>query len=250
MSKGFALFDLDHTLLPFDTQAYFCNFVLRREGWRRIYLLWFGLLIPLAAVRLIGLETMKRFFFSYLWGMKKEKLEGYVKEFVETEFAAAVYPEILEEVNRHRREGRTLILNSASPEFYLVEISQLLGFDHYVGTQMEIPETLPFYPRLSGGNNKHEAKITAMKERGLIPEEVAKLPNSWAYSDSSADIPLLDIAEEGVMIHPGSVLKAEGQRKGWHEKLPARPYEGKWGARRATLLQAFGFWKKDASAGG
>jgi hypothetical protein len=37
--KGYALFDLDHTLLPFDTQALFCNFVIRREPWRIIYLL-------------------------------------------------------------------------------------------------------------------------------------------------------------------------------------------------------------------
>ncbi len=32
--RSYAFFDLDHTLLPFDTQALFCNFVLRRERWR------------------------------------------------------------------------------------------------------------------------------------------------------------------------------------------------------------------------
>jgi len=68
MSRGFALFDLDHTLLPHDTQALFCNFVLRREGWRRVFLIWFFLSLPFAALRLISLRTMKRVFSSYLVG--------------------------------------------------------------------------------------------------------------------------------------------------------------------------------------
>lgn len=49
MDRRFAFFDLDHTLLPFDTQALFCNFILQREGWRRVWLLWFLPCVPLAA---------------------------------------------------------------------------------------------------------------------------------------------------------------------------------------------------------
>ena len=42
MPQSFAFFDLDHTLLPFDTQALFCNFVLKRERGRTLkHLLFF-----------------------------------------------------------------------------------------------------------------------------------------------------------------------------------------------------------------
>lgn len=246
MSRGFALFDLDHTLLPHDTQALFCNFVLRREGWRRIYLLWFALSLPLAAVKLISLRTMKRVFSSYLFGMKREDLEAYVAAFLDTDFENALYPAVVEELERNRQEDRILILNSASPEFYLKGIAEKLGFDHFIGTNMEVRDTMAFLPEISGPNNKHEAKVVAMQERSLIPEgvldEEVLLGDSWAYSDSSADIPLLSIVEHGVMIHPGEKLETVGLEKGWRTMTPARPYSGKWGNRWAALKQACGLY--------
>lgn len=245
MSRGYALFDLDHTLLPFDTQVLFCNYVLRREGWRRVYLLWFLPCLPLAALRILGLRTMKRLFMSYLVGMKRETLERHVREFLASDLDRALYPEVVAEVNRNREEGRVLILNSASPDFYVEAIAEKLGFDHFIGTDLEIRETMAFVPRISGPNNKHEAKIVAMRERGLIPDEVEMLADSWAYSDSSADIPLLSVAEHGVMIHPGEKLAAVGAERGWRTMTPPRPYSGKRGDWGASIAQALGLYRQE-----
>ena len=243
MERGFAFFDLDHTILPFDTQAYFCNFVLRRERWRRIYFVWYLLALPLAALRILDIRMMKRVFASYLWGMKRETLERYVAEFLETDFPAALYPSVVEEIERNRDEGRILILNSASPEFYLAGISEKLGFDHFIGTDMKVEETMPFLPKIDGPNNKHGEKVDAMRERGLIPRDLPIVGDSWAYSDSSADIPLLSIAEHGVMIHPGKKLESVGLEHGWRTMTPPRPYAGKWSGRWAMLRQALGLYR-------
>lgn len=243
MAKGYAFFDLDHTLLPHDTQALFCNFVLRREGWRRIWLLWFLPCAPLAALRILSLRTMKRLFLGYLWGMPRTRLERYVAEFIESDFRAALYPEVLAEVERHRREGRVLVLNSASPEFYLRGIAERLGFDRVVGTRVELPETLPVLPRIEGPNNKQGEKLVAMRSQGIIPEEGGPLADSWSYSDSSADLPLLELAEQAVMIHPGAKLAAIGATRGWRTLTPPRPYAGKWSGRLATLRQVLGLYR-------
>lgn len=243
MPRGYALFDLDHTILPFDTQALFCNYVLRREGWRRIYLGWFFLSLPFAALRIFNLRLMKRIFASYLVGMKRETLERHVKEFLESDFKKALYPEVVAEIERNRDEGRVLILNSASPEFYLKGISEKLGFDHFIGTDMAVEDSMPLLPRISGPNNKHGAKITAMQERKLIPDDVDMLADTWAYSDSSADIPLLSIAESGVMIHPSKRLAEEGLKLGWRTMTPQRPYKGKWEGHWASVLQAMGLYR-------
>jgi hypothetical protein len=56
-SRSYAFFDLDHTLLPFDTQALFCNFVLHRRPWRVFLHLLF---LPFAlgrALRLVSTTT-------------------------------------------------------------------------------------------------------------------------------------------------------------------------------------------------
>jgi len=243
MDDRYALFDLDQTLLPHDTQALFCNYVLRREGWRRVYLLWFLPCLPLAAVRLVSLRTMKRLFFSYLVGMTRATLDAHVADFLESDFDASLYPAVVAELERNRAEGRVLILNSASPEFYLKGIATKLGFDHCLGTAMEIPATMPFLPVITGPNNKHGAKVTAMRERGLIPEDVVMLADSWAYSDSSADLPLLELVENAVMIHPGAKLAAVGAEHGWRTMTPARPYAGKWAGRLAACAQACGLYR-------
>ena len=141
-----------------------------------------------------------------------------------------------------------MILNSASPEFYVSKISRHFGFDHYLGTDMAVTETMPFLPKITGPNNKHEAKIVAMEERGLIPPgyytDKKTFPGSWAFSDSSADIPLLSIAEHGVTIHPGEKLAEAAAQNNWSTMTPRRPYGGKWGAKLATFRLALGLGKK------
>ncbi len=243
MERRFAFFDLDHTLLPFDTQALFCNFVLAREPWRRVWLLWFLPCVPLAAVGLLPLRTMKRLFLGYLVGMSRDRLEALVAEFLETDFEAALYPEVVAEVERHRKEGRVLVLNSASPDFYLGGIAAKLGFDEVFGTRVPLPEKMPLLPVIEGPNNKHGEKIAAMRLAGLVPEEPPVLAGSWSYSDSSADLPLLELAEHAVMIHPGAKLAAIGAARGWRTMTPPRPYPGRWSGHLAAALQACGLYR-------
>ncbi|MEM7700103.1 MAG: HAD-IB family hydrolase [Verrucomicrobiota bacterium] len=240
--RGAAFFDLDHTILPFDTQAFFANFVLKKEGWRRVYLLWFLPVGLLAGLKVVSLRFAKRVFLSYLVGIPRERLESYVDEFVASDFAAATYPEVVAEIGRQREEGRRLILNSASPTLYLEAIAKHLGFDDWLGTEMVLPEKLPLMPQLTGPNNKHEAKVIAMLERGLIPstDQREKLGDTWAYSDSSADLPMLRLAEHAVMIHPSEKLAAIGDEEGWRYLTPHRPYLSKWGGRVASALQMLG----------
>ena len=212
--EGFALFDLDHTILPFDTQGLFCNFVIRREPWRIIYLLWFLPCVPLAAVKLVSLRWMKRLFCSYLWKMPQERLREHAREFAETVVTRVVYPEVIAELQRHQKAGRKTILNSASPGIYVEDIARVLGFDHWVATRLVWYEEMPFFPEIDGPNNKHEAKIPAMSRflpEGFDHARGDKLPNSWGYSDSSADVPLLSICEHAMMIHPSQKFAAIGE---------------------------------------
>lgn len=244
MARGYAFFDLDHTLLPFDTQALLCNHILRREGWRRIWLLWFLPCLPLAALGLVKLRGMKRLFLGYLWGMRRETLERHIAEFLAGDFAGSLYPELIAEIGRHRAEGRILVLNSASPDFYLRGIAERLGFDHCFGTRVEIPETMPWMPVIHGPNNKHGEKIRAMKEAGIVPADAETVPDSWSYSDSIADLPLLQFAEHAVLVHPGTALARVGSERGWGLLTPRRPYAGKWSGRFASCLQALGLYRR------
>lgn len=242
-ARSFAFFDLDHTLLPFDTQALFCNYVLRREPWRVWRHLFF---IPVALMRAVGLvelDAAKRAFFSYLRGMPMERLRRYAKDFAEHCVTRWVYQDLQAEILRHRHQGRVLVLNTASPEFYARDIAHALGFDYCVATQMELGEDrFPAMPRLPFGNNKFNAKIVAMQESvpGVAEISDQQRANSWSYTDSTADLPLLDFAGNGILVHPSVRLAAMADEKGWTILHPARPYRTKVGDMWCVVKQMFG----------
>jgi HAD superfamily hydrolase (TIGR01490 family) len=246
LMPGFAFFDLDHTLLPFDTQTLFANFVVRRERWRTAYLLAFA---PVAALRGCGLAstvTAKRAFLNYLWGMKRERVQSLAREFAETEVKRWVYPELLPIIAEHRAAGRTLLLNTASPDIYPHEIARALGFDQAIATKVERHPVMPLMPCIPGVNNKREEKIAAMKREVPAVAEATpeQLQDSWAYSDSKADLPLLELAGHPVLIHPNPELEALGKARGWQIMRPARPYHSKMGSLWFSARQAVGAFNK------
>jgi HAD superfamily hydrolase (TIGR01490 family) len=239
---GFAFFDLDHTLLPFDTQALFANFVLRRERWRTGYLLGVGPLGVLKAAKLVPTVLVKRAFLNFLWGMKRERLQSLAREFADTEVMRWVYPELRAIIEEHRAAGRTLILNTASPDFYPYEIARMLGFDHCVATRVEVAQTVRFMPRVIGENNKREEKISRMKNEipAVANASAEQLRDSWSFSDSEADLPLLEFAGNAMLVHPNAELEAIGKDRGWRVLRPKRPYESKVGDMWCVARQALG----------
>ena len=239
----FAFFDLDGTLLPWDTQLLFCNHVLRRRGWRRILLVPFLLLTPLAALHVLRSRAMKRVFLAYLWRIRRDDLAALAEEFADEVADRHLWPEMRAEVERHRAEGCVLVLNTASPAFYAEPTARRLGFDHCVATAVVVPGRMPLIAAIDGPNNKRAAKIDAMRARDILPPDLALPdPRSWAYTDSAVDIPLLGCAGHGVLVHPRPDLAAQAAAHGWTivRPVPAVP-RGRWLAAAVRML--FGCWR-------
>lgn len=237
-----AFFDLDHTLLPFDTQALFCNFVVGRQRWR-IVLHAIGLPVVVArACGLVGTATARRALHAYLWGMRAHTLQALAGEFARTSATRWTYPEIHAEIRRHHDEGRILVLTTASPDFYAREIAGALGFDYCVATRFTIGDTVPLMPALPAGDNTGDAKIVAMIDAvpglaGFTREDRARC---WSYSDSHADLALLEFTGHPVVVHPTKALAAIARDRGWPILMPARPYRTRWGDVLRGCRQIFG----------
>ena len=241
--RGYALFDLDQTLIPWDTQLLFCDFIIKRMPIRRLFLL--GLIPLLPFTKVLGAEGMKRVFLNYLWGLKKEQLDELAVEFVEQHFPDTFYHEMLDVLEEQKKLGRLTVLSSASPEIWVKPIAVKLGFDHYFGTEVEMEGHVHLFPDIIGGNNKGANKLVKMRD--ILPEDFDPsagdtLPNSNGFSDSHADLPMLNICEEASMVHPTEKLKAEGVKKGWHEYSPERPTQGKLQFAIACLKQSLGIY--------
>lgn len=242
--SGYALFDLDQTLVPWDTQLLFCNFVLKRMPMRRFYLL---ILIPfLPLTKLLGAGGMKRVFLNYLWRLDKAELAELAEAFVEQHVPASFYGDMLDILEEQKQRGRTTVLSSASPEIWVRPIARKLGFDHYFGTTLEINPRVKLFPELPGGNNKGANKLRKMRHlfpTGFDPYSGDKLPNSHGFSDSHADLPMLNICNEVTMVNPTTALLSEGEKHHWHLASPKRPTTGKLQFALACLRQALGIYR-------
>lgn len=235
---------MDYTVIAYDTLIPFAGFVVRRQPWRLYYIAVFLPACALYLAGFIGRGGLKRAFLSVLWKMKAEDLHAAARAFVENVAAGLLYPELLEEVKACKARGLRTVLNTASPEFYVRYIADLAGFDEIVGTRVRIDPVMPFLPVIEGENNRGIEKILRMPE--LVPQQtmedirkdypaLSRDPAlfqtepfaSIAYTDSSADLPLLVCAESGVLVHPSSKLRERGKKAGWRILTPPRPYNSK-----------------------
>lgn len=231
--SGIALFDLDGTLIAWDCQLLFRHFIVRREPWRGIFLPVFLMFLPLAG--LLGSGGMKRIFLSYLWRMDPETLADHSREFAAS-LMPTIYPEVRAMLERQRAAGDFLILASASPEFYVAEIGRELGFHLTLGTQVERDG---FFPDLE--NHKGAAKVVRLRE--CLPDsyfENGKLLRCHGYTDSTADLPMLELCASATVVNPSPRLAALAEQAGWKIVRPAQPWKSRSGFAVRVVALLFG----------
>ena len=211
--------------------------------WRRFYLL---ILVPfLPLTKILGAQGMKRVFLNYLVGLSEEELTTLGEEFVQDMLPDVFYNDMLKVVEEQKKSGRLMVLSSASPSIWVKPIARELGFDHYFATELEIKDRVTLFPDIPEGNNKGFNKLVKMQH--ILPEGFdlsgdEKLPNSIGFSDSHADLPMLNICEDAAMVNPTERLLREGTSKGWKLYSPDRPTNGKKEFAIACLRQALGMW--------
>ncbi|MBQ7023603.1 MAG: haloacid dehalogenase-like hydrolase [Akkermansia sp.] len=197
-----ALFDMDGTLFAGDSQLRFCRWVLRRHGWRRLYLLAAAPCGILRGLHLFNTEQMKRAFLSYALGMPGEQLMQHCRDFVQQELLEVLYPPVLEKLRAHQQAGDTTVLCSASPDWWTQLAGRALGFTHTIGTPTQDFERVPFMPTIPApGNNKGANKLVRLAAIGITHADVG-------YTDSAADLPMLSICERAVLVNPKPAFAA------------------------------------------
>ncbi|MFC7339293.1 HAD family hydrolase [Haloferula chungangensis] len=220
--RGLALFDFDGTMISWDTQILFANYVLRQEPVRRSYFPLFLGFTPFAGI--LGDEGMKRIFLSYLWKTEPAQLEEWVRGFVAEWVPGKCYAELIERMERHREAGHLTLLVSASPELYIREIGRVLGFDLAFGTPVEVGEKMKLFPDLR--NHKSEEKVRRLSEL-LGPPREGVWPRSHGYTDSTADLPMMYCCEAGTVVNPSERLKKIAEERDWEVLTPTVPWKGK-----------------------
>lgn len=113
----------------------------------------------------------------------------------------------------HRDRNDTLVVITATNDFITRPIADLFGIEHLIATELEFVDDA-FTGRSVGVPCFREGKITKLRQ-WMSRTGYDDLADSWFYSDSRNDIPLLEQVDHPVAVNPDAFLEQEAHRRGW-----------------------------------
>jgi HAD superfamily hydrolase (TIGR01490 family) len=149
------------------------------------------------------LQPLTYLSFESLINLRKVYLEG---------IRARLRPNMLERLAWHRSEGHCLLLITAANAFLAEPITRLLDIPNLICTGIETENGKPI-PRLSGIPAFREGKVKRLEM--WLSEHYQTLDESWGYSDSHNDLPLLERVTVPVAVTPDPVLRNIAIDRNW-----------------------------------
>ena len=149
---------------------------------------------------------------SFVNGRTVEEVIGLSEEIYDEIMADKVWPGTVQLAHTHRAAGHQVWLVSAAPIELANIIATRLGLSGAIATVSEV-ENGVYTGRLKNPPMHGEQKAIAVAK--LASEHGLDLVHSFAYSDSSNDIPLLESVGNPTAINPDSSLRSYAVEKGW-----------------------------------
>lgn len=208
-----AIFDVDHTLLRADTLKLFGLFLLKRKGIRLSRLPGFITCLSRRFLLLTDAEKLKTAYVRMLCGgMREAEVSVLSRDFAETRLLPKIFPQALERIERHKADGHEIVLLSASLDVYLEFLAQMLGADVLICTKLLRQDGF-LTGDLHGANCKGPEKLRRLLAH--YGEKTIDWRRSYAYSDSSTDLPVLERVGTAVAVNPDRKLARMTIDRGW-----------------------------------
>ena len=118
-------------------------------------------------------------------------------------------------VEKHRAHGDLLMIITATNSFVTAPIAKAFGVEHLIGTT---PEEIngEFTGRVQGTPSFKEGKITRLNEwLSNRRQTLTDFEQSWFYSDSHNDLPLMKLVDHPVAVDPDAMLRDYALQQAW-----------------------------------
>lgn len=210
-----AFFDLDKTVIA-RSSGLLLGRNLYKEGLISKRLLLRGMAAQLIYL-LVGadegkMEQMRERALALTKGWEKAKIERIVEEVMGDVITPIIYKEASDLIDWHQGESRKVYIVSSSPQEIVQPLGVLLGVDGVIASRAKVDEEgrytgeLDFY---CYGAFKAEAMQELAAREGIVLEE------SYAYTDSITDVPMLRAVGHPAAVNPDRELKKIALQEGW-----------------------------------
>lgn len=207
-----AFFDLDRTLLDVNSATLWVRHEFRNGAISRRQLGLAGWWLALYRLGLTRVEAGLEAAIATLKGKEEALLERATEAFWEREVRHRVRPGARPVVARHRQQGHHTALLTSSTPYVGRHAASLLDLDTCIGTCPEVVDGA-FTGRVAGRFCFGAGKLALAEEYAAARGE--RLQECWFYTDSRADLPVLEAVGHPVCVDPDPLLAREARRRGW-----------------------------------
>ena len=195
-----AIFDIDYTITRKETLMEFFKYIVSKDIKNIKFLpraLYSGLMY---GVKVYDEKKVKECFLKFIENIDETELAKLTKSFYDERLSTILYKDAVNMIKKLKNEGYMVVLISASPEFYVKEFYAIEEVDLIIGTKFTF-EGGKFIRKMSGNNCKGEETVRRLNE--VLKEKNIKVDfkNSYMFSDSLSDKPLLDLVGNPYLIN-------------------------------------------------
>lgn len=213
MSPAIAFFDLDRTLISKNSGALWLMKEIRERT-----------LAPLDAVRgLVGLlryslgsvelEALVRLAIRRLEGVREDALAARIEEFYRNEVSRLYRPGARAALEQHRSRGDRIVLLTSASSYLSEHVKRELGLDDILCNRFEVGSDGTFSGRPAGTICFGKGKL--VHAEAYAASVGLALGDATFYTDSLADLPVLEVIGRPVAIHPDPRLSRIARARGW-----------------------------------
>jgi HAD superfamily hydrolase (TIGR01490 family) len=218
-----AFFDLDKTVIakasvvafgsPFYKEGLISRRTILRGLWGQLVYLHLGA----GEEKIVKMRTAV---LALTKGWDQARVQAIVEEALEAVVEPIIYGEALELMTRHRADGRLIVIVSASPEEIVLPLARYLGVDEAIASRAAVDGAGRYTGRMQF-DAFGPAKVEAMK--AIAGRRGVNLTDSFAYSDSATDLPMLEAVGHPVAVNADRELARVAAERGWETRVFDRP---------------------------
>ena len=211
-----ALFDLDNTLLTSDSDFEWSQFLIEKKVLDRKE--YESRNLEFYEQYKSGTLDINQFLDFQLQPLSlypRAQLDDWHNEFMTKKIMPQIAPGAYKLINEHMLGGDLCIIITATNRFVTEPIARILGINNLIATEPG-QENGQFTGQVSGTPCFREGKITRLED-WMDEHNLTWLSflESWFYSDSLNDIPLLKKVTNPVAVDPDSTLEKYAKENNW-----------------------------------
>ena len=216
-SRGLCLFDLDCTLLPLDSDHAFGSFMVD-VGWADpvVFRERNDAFFADYQVGKLDLDAYVAFATSVWRDRPLDEIDAMRERFMAEVLRPAISDRARALVAEHQARGDLVAIVTATNEFVTTPIAQAFGVEHLLAVQLERDASGRCTGRVCGTPTFREGKVDRVQEwLDTLGHGLSDFERINVYSDSTNDLPLLELGTEPVATNPSAELERIAQARGW-----------------------------------